>query len=188
MLRECCRQWTRSTPEIEVAGNSKWYSTQTESDFKNQFKQFGSNTHSFKRRNHISKCSQPLSPVWNSFIVSWPEGHAWLIGTSSLFLCLAVVILCSEKQICCIIFTPAKCPSTYVYYFIWSNQTQVVMKTYYFPPRSAMDKIANAHTMHRYSYEKRPSKEFIDHTKLRNTRYGLYSATLKQECILWYLV
>ena len=24
----------------------------------------------FKRRNHLSKCAQPLSPVWNSFIVS----------------------------------------------------------------------------------------------------------------------
>ena len=35
----------------------------------NQFKQFGSNTHSFKRRNHISKLAQPLSPVWNSFMV-----------------------------------------------------------------------------------------------------------------------
>ena len=56
-------KWTRSTPEIEVAGNSKWYSTQTESDFKNQFKQFGSNTHSFKRCNHISKFAQPLSQL-----------------------------------------------------------------------------------------------------------------------------
>ena len=49
-------------------GNSEWYSTETESAFKNQFKQFGSNTHSFRGRNHISKFAQPLSPVWNSFI------------------------------------------------------------------------------------------------------------------------
>ena len=49
-------------------GNSEWYSAQTESDFKNQFKQFGSNTHSVRSRNHISKFSQPLSLVWNSFI------------------------------------------------------------------------------------------------------------------------
>ena len=56
---------TSSTPEIEVVVNSKWYSFQTESDFKTQFKHFGSNTHSFKRRNHISKFAQPLSPWWN---------------------------------------------------------------------------------------------------------------------------
>ena len=47
-----------------MRGNSEWYFAQTKSDFKNQFKQFGSNTHSFKRRNHISKFVQPLSLLW----------------------------------------------------------------------------------------------------------------------------
>ena len=65
-------QWTRSTPEIEVAENSNWCSTQTESDFKNQFKQFGSKTRSFQRHNHISKFAQPLSPMWK-----------WVIATIS---------------------------------------------------------------------------------------------------------
>ena len=60
------RLWwpTRSTPGIEVAGNL----TQTKSDFKNQFKQFSSNTHSFKRHNHLSKYAQPISPVWKWLI------------------------------------------------------------------------------------------------------------------------
>ena len=57
-------EWSSSMLEIEVAVNSEWYSTQTESDFKNQLQQFCSNTHSFKRCNHISKFAQPLSPVW----------------------------------------------------------------------------------------------------------------------------
>ena len=34
---------------------------------------FSSNTHSFKRRNNISQFSQPLSPVWNSFILIHPS-------------------------------------------------------------------------------------------------------------------
>ena len=44
ILLDPSNKWRNSTPEIEVVGNSEWYSTQTESDFKNQFKQFGSNT------------------------------------------------------------------------------------------------------------------------------------------------
>ena len=61
--------WTRSTPKIGVAGCSKFYSTQTESDLTNQIKQFGSNTHFFKRRNHILKFA--LTP---SLVREWVTG------------------------------------------------------------------------------------------------------------------
>ena len=76
---------TRSTPEIEIAGISRLYSTQTENDFKNQFKQFGSNTHSMPLTPcHISKFVQPLSPVWNWLIQDYKFFGCWKVHRSNL--------------------------------------------------------------------------------------------------------
>ena len=61
-------QWATSTPGIEVAGFSKKYSTQKESDFKNQFKQIGSYNHSLLEWNIFQRFPQPLSQAWTWLI------------------------------------------------------------------------------------------------------------------------